>query len=116
MASCRSGRERSSSAVRTWNAFSRTKVRSGLAVFERRLFVGGHALFGHREQHGDADIGSGDPSQIDDLLFAENLLGPIERNCGLLGHFELCDADHRQLGRLALPHNWSVEDRGRCFQ
>src|ERR1700733_8542369 len=58
------------------------KVRSGLAVFERRLFVCGHALFGHREQHGDADIGSGNPGQIDDLLFAEKLLGAIEQFVG----------------------------------
>jgi hypothetical protein len=49
--------------------------RSRFAVLERRLFVGGHALFGHRQDHGDADIGSGDRRQIDDLLFAEKFLG-----------------------------------------
>jgi len=52
---------------------------SGLAVFERRFFISGHALFGHREQHGDADVGSGHPSQIDDLLFAKKRLRAIEQ-------------------------------------
>jgi hypothetical protein len=45
--------------------------RSRFAVPERRLFISGHAFFGHRWDHGDADIGSGDRGQIDDLLLAE---------------------------------------------
>ena len=53
--------------------------RSRFPVLEWRLFVGGHALFGHRKDHGDADIGPGHRRQIDDLLFAEKLLGAIEQ-------------------------------------
>jgi hypothetical protein len=53
--------------------------RSRFTVLERRLFVGGHTFFGHRQDHGDADIGPGHRRQIDDLLFAEKRLGPIEQ-------------------------------------
>ena len=53
--------------------------RSRFSVLERRLFVSGHAFFSHRQDHGDADIGSGHRRQIDDLLFAEKLLGAIEQ-------------------------------------
>ena len=52
---------------------------SRFAVLERRLFVDGHAFFSHRQDHRDADIGSGDRRQIDYLLFAEKFLGAIEQ-------------------------------------
>ena len=53
--------------------------RSRFTVLERRLFVSGHTFLGHRQDHGDADIGPGHRRQIDDLLFAEKFLGAIEQ-------------------------------------
>ena len=43
--------------------------RSRLAVLERRLFVCGDAFFRHRQDHSDADIGSGDPSGSGSVCF-----------------------------------------------
>jgi hypothetical protein len=59
--------------------------RSRFAVFERRLFVSARALFGHRQPNGDADIGSRDRRQIDDLPFTEKLLARLDALAGASG-------------------------------
>jgi hypothetical protein len=84
-----------------------TSVVAQGAVLERLRFASGDAFFGHRQDHGDADIDSGDPRQIDDLLFGEKL--PISgADAG-----ETCFAEHAELHR---PGHAVAVDRALEFE